>query len=294
LRLAFLILTTQCNRRCPYCFYETEHQDRGDTSQVLNVDRRLLAALRSAGIGRLILTGGEPLLLTGLEETVRRSVEGGFDTLLLTNGDRLDAGRLERLTSAGLSGISLSLDALSAGAESKAPWEVLRRIAAHGRLRAAVISPLTRLNLASMPEIMTRIHALGLYLLLQPVYVPRDGPLFERYSLGACSGPERDQFEAVLDLWERLYGESAYADLIRGFYQDPATARPPGCTMGTMTVVIDPDGGAMPCFHRRDLLAGNVLAGDPAVVLERCFKHGTRLADAPCFGEHCISLFSHL
>jgi MoaA/NifB/PqqE/SkfB family radical SAM enzyme len=293
-RLAFLILTTECNRRCPYCFYETAHQDRGDTSLVLPVDHRLLSGLSRAGIRRLILTGGEPLLVPHLENIVRKAVEVGFDTLLLTNGDRLDAPSLEALVSAGLCGISISLDALSSGAESKAPWEALERVSSHGRLRAAVISPVTRSNLGIMPEIIQRISTLGLSLLLQPVFLPEKDTLFTKFSLRSCTEEELSHLDQVLGLWEDLYGKSGYADLIRGFYAKPGSARPDFCTMGTDTVVIDSNGDVLPCFHRRDLEPGNVLAGDPVTALSRSFELGAGLRGASCFGEHCISLFSYL
>ena len=294
LRLAFLILTTACNRRCAYCFYETEHQDRGDTSLVLPVDGRLLSGLKGSDVRRLILTGGEPLLVPDLEEIVRLASGNGFDTLLLTNGDHLHAGRLEALRSAGLSGVSISLDDLSIGAESKAPWETLELVAAQGHLRAAVITPVTRMNLDLMPEIIRRVRAMGLYLLLQPVYLPEEAPLFERLSLRMCTDEEKKRFSEVFILWEDLYGKSGYADLVRAFYLDPDGTRPAYCTMGTETVVINSNGEVMPCFHRRDLKPGNVLTGDPMTVLTRSFELGARLRPAPCFGEHCISLFSHL
>jgi MoaA/NifB/PqqE/SkfB family radical SAM enzyme len=294
LRLAFLILTTACNRRCAYCFYETEHQDRGNTSLVLPVDHRLLSGLSLSGVQRLILTGGEPLLVPDLEDIVRLASENGFDTLLLTNGDHLHAGRLKALRSAGLSGVSISLDDLSIGAESKAPWNTLEMVALQDHLRAAVITPVTRMNLEFMPEIIRRVRTMGLYLLLQPVYLPEEASLFEGLSLRMCTDKERMRLSEVLRLWEDLYGKSGYADLVRRFYSDSGGAHPAHCTMGTETVVIDSNGDVLPCFHRRDLKPGNVLTGDPMTVLPRSFELGAQLRSAPCFGEHCISLFSHM
>jgi hypothetical protein len=64
--------------------------------------------------------------------------------------------------------------------------------------------------------------------------------------------------------------------------------------MGTESIVVDASGEVLPCFHRRDLAAGNLLEDDPLRVIERARRAAAALRPAPCFGEHCISLFSHL
>lgn len=289
---AFLVLTTRCNRSCPYCFYETGYQDRADPSRVLPLEEDLLPALAGAGVDHLIFTGGEPLLVDDLESWIRRAAALGFSSLLLTNGDRLDVHRLERLERAGLSALSLSLDALGAG--GKAPWDLLHILARRAGIRPAVITPVTRHNLSLLPSIVRRVAALGLFLLIQPAFVPEAHPRFHRWSLRAMNEEERARFLDILRLWTKRFGCRAYADLLLRFYTGDGSIRPTACTMGRSALVVDPDGSVFPCFHRRDLPAGNLLAGDPAAVLARVFHLGAPLGEAPCFGEHCISLFSNL
>jgi len=172
LATAFLILTTRCNRRCSYCFYETGYQDRGDQKLTLEVDEALLCLLGRSRIDKLILTGGEPLLLPGIVETVRLAAGRGFFTLLLTNAELLTPDLLERLVGAGLRAISISLDSIVEGPEDKAPWRSLELVAARRDLSCAVITPISRRNLSALPGIMERISGLGLYILLQPVFAP--------------------------------------------------------------------------------------------------------------------------
>jgi MoaA/NifB/PqqE/SkfB family radical SAM enzyme len=291
---AFLTLMTKCNRSCAYCFYETGYEPRGDPERILPVDKALLSALQAAGVDKLILTGGEPLLLDDLEDKVQLAADMGFFTLLLTNGDLLDASRLDRLLEAGLGSLSLSLDSLSEDAAAKAPWTLLKRLSEEPRIRPAVITPITRINLRSMPEIIRRVYELGLYLLIQPVFVPREHALHERASLDLCSPEEGKIFRQTLALWESCYGRSGYAGLVLDYYTRAERARPDACFMGTECVVVDSSGDVAPCFHRRDLTAGNLLTGDAAAVLARAFEQGRKVCDAHCFGEHCISLFSHL
>ena len=295
MRSAFLVSTTRCNRHCPYCFYETGYQDRGDPGRLLPLDETLFSVLSDAGVDHLIITGGEPLLHPGLETGIRRAAAGGLSTLLLTNGDLLDLRRVSALEDAGLSALTLSLDGLWEGGEEKAPWDLVEALARREGLRPAVITPMSRRNLSSLPSIIRRMAALGLYLLIQPAFIPEGSPVFDRYSLRGMDEAERAFFLEAVHLWSERFGGRGYAELIRGFYTGDRDARPTVCSMGSSAVVVDPDGAVFPCFHRRELRAGNLLEDPkPAAVLERAFRLGEVLRDAPCFGEHCISLFSHL
>ncbi|MHC4941553.1 MAG: radical SAM protein [Planctomycetota bacterium] len=297
MQIAFLILTTRCNRRCSYCFYETGYQARKDPDRVMPVEDGLLSALRGVGIDKLILTGGEPLILPHIAEIVEKTCAHGFSPLLLTNGELLSTELLGRLVRSGLKALTLSLDSLAPGSgspEAKAPWDVLDLVKDYmAQVQAAVITPITRANLASLPEIINRISGLGLYLLLQPVFVPKSHELHSELSLRECTGEEQQRFLDIIDLWESSYGPSSYARLLKDFYTQQ-DSRPPYCLMGTESIVVDSTGEVLPCFHRRDLAAGNLLEDDPAQVIERARRKGDELRPAPCFGEHCISLFSHL
>jgi MoaA/NifB/PqqE/SkfB family radical SAM enzyme len=256
------------------------------------VNEALLDCFERAGIGHLILTGGEPLLLSSLEDTIRLIKKKGFSILLLTNGDLLSLGRLESIGMAGLDGVSLSLDSLAEGGEGKAPWDAICSLGECRSLSGAVIVPVTRANLDILEDTIRRIHRLGLYTLLQPAFVPRENPLYLRLSLKACSPGEGERFQAVLKLWASLYGHTRYVDLLTGYYTREVSR--PTCTMGTQSIVVDSNGDVFPCFHRRDLKVGNLLHADPAPLLARAFTFEEPLASAPCFGEHCLSLFSHL
>ena len=145
-----------------------------------------------------------------------------------------------------------------------------------------------------LPEMLSRINALGLYVLLQPVFVPRNHPRFEALSLKAASPEERGRFLELIGEWSSMYGNTGYGRLIQGFYESEGGIRPPSCSMGTGTVVIDSNGDVMPCFHRRDLCVGNLYHADPSFLIKSSFEKGECLRAAPCFGEHCVSLFSHL
>jgi len=112
-----LSLVETCNFRCPYCM----PADATPPDEVLDRAARLdfdeietaVRAFASLGVSKLRLTGGEPLLRRDLAGLVRRlaRVPGITDLALTTNGSLL-AGQAGALREAGLSRLTVSLDAL--------------------------------------------------------------------------------------------------------------------------------------------------------------------------------------
>jgi GTP 3',8-cyclase len=107
-------LTDQCNLRCRYCMPEAEYAwlPRRD---VLTFDEivRIAEAFVSLGVDRIRLTGGEPLLRSGVADLVRRlaGLPGVVDLAMTTNGVLL-ARHVGTLRQAGLRRVTVSLDTL--------------------------------------------------------------------------------------------------------------------------------------------------------------------------------------
>lgn len=115
-------VTDRCNFRCSYCMpkdvFDGSYQFLPQKSLLSFEEITRLAGLFAAhGVGKLRLTGGEPLLRKGLEDLVAmlaalRGVDGQpLDITLTTNGSLL-ARKARALKAAGLSRITVSLDAL--------------------------------------------------------------------------------------------------------------------------------------------------------------------------------------
>ena len=106
-----------CNFRCPYCMPEDRypHDEPGDSASRLSFDEieRAARAFVRAGVRKLRLTGGEPLLRRGLPELVSRlaRIDGVEDLALTTNGSLL-ARHAQALRQAGLKRLTVSLDTL--------------------------------------------------------------------------------------------------------------------------------------------------------------------------------------
>jgi cyclic pyranopterin phosphate synthase len=108
----------RCNFRCPYCMpRETfgEHYRFLAAAERLSFEEiaRLARLFVSLGVRKIRLTGGEPLLRSGLAELVGElsSIDGIADLALTTNGVLL-AQHAAELAAHGLKRVTVSLDTL--------------------------------------------------------------------------------------------------------------------------------------------------------------------------------------
>ncbi|MEX0734908.1 MAG: GTP 3',8-cyclase MoaA [Steroidobacteraceae bacterium] len=108
----------RCNFRCPYCMpRETfgEHYRFLAAAERLSFDEiaRLARQFAAEGVRKIRLTGGEPLLRSGLSDLVGElsAIEGVKDLALTTNGVLLAQHAVE-LAAHGLSRVTVSLDTL--------------------------------------------------------------------------------------------------------------------------------------------------------------------------------------
>lgn len=107
-------VTDRCNLRCQYCMPEEgipliDHEDILTYEEIL----RLVTVYGKAGISKIRITGGEPLIRKGIVEFVSRLAQasGIKDLSMTTNGVLL--GKFARpLKNAGLKRINISLDTL--------------------------------------------------------------------------------------------------------------------------------------------------------------------------------------
>jgi cyclic pyranopterin phosphate synthase len=108
----------RCNYRCPYCMpaevYGEGHQYLPRAHWLTPGELRRVARLFvQLGVGKLRITGGEPLLRRDVTDIVSglSALDGVEDLALTTNGSRLAAHAAE-LKAAGLHRITVSLDSL--------------------------------------------------------------------------------------------------------------------------------------------------------------------------------------
>jgi cyclic pyranopterin phosphate synthase len=107
-------VTDRCNFRCTYCMPQDEYEWI-DKKEILSFEEiaRVARLFIRAGVEKIRLTGGEPLVRRDIESLVAElsRLEGLKDLCLTTNGSLL-AEKAAALKAAGLRRINVSLDTL--------------------------------------------------------------------------------------------------------------------------------------------------------------------------------------
>jgi cyclic pyranopterin phosphate synthase len=109
-------VTDRCNFRCVYCMpkevYGRDHRFL-ERRELLTFEEitRVARTFVSAGVQKLRITGGEPLVRRDLERLIAQLAELDVDLTLTTNGSLLPQ-KAQALANAGLRRITVSLDSL--------------------------------------------------------------------------------------------------------------------------------------------------------------------------------------
>lgn len=106
-------VTDRCNYRCTYCM-PAEGLDWMPRADLLSFEEitRIVSVLVSMGVRRVRLTGGEPLVRSGIEALVASLAALGLEDLAMTTNAHLLASRAQALADAGLRRVNVSMDAV--------------------------------------------------------------------------------------------------------------------------------------------------------------------------------------
>lgn len=109
-------VTDHCNLMCGYCMPALAKQRHANRSEILSFEEilRLSSAAVAAGIKKIRITGGEPLIRKDIVKLCRMltSIDGLKELTLTTNGVRLKQFA-EPLLRAGVQRVNISLDTLN-------------------------------------------------------------------------------------------------------------------------------------------------------------------------------------
>lgn len=291
---AFVLLTNDCSRGCAWCYNQFYPPAAG--ARLQGAAAVVVPRLKQLGVQQLIFSGGEPAEVAGLGDWLQQATAAGLLTALVTNGEGLTAARVAAWCEAGLTMLTCSLPSVADAelptvdgvlADAQARLQAVR----DGGLEAmTLLACVTRHNfehIAALIDWSAREHA---GLLLQPLYLPADHPEVKR-SLAHITGAEWAELDAILRPWAESNHCGGYYQLWIDLYLELG-ASPISCFMGSEGMVVDPDGSVFPCFHRRDLPCGNLFDDEPRDLILKLFAANDKVIDAPCFGRHCLSLFT--
>lgn len=283
---AFILPTTHCEVRCSYCFYETGHSLRVEDVDFLEPLDAALDALVDGGLQQVIISGGEPLLSPRFPALVQLCNDKLLHVLLLTRGRLLDEQMLANLERWGIDDLTIS-----APSDDEPLRAMVQRVLFRSRYIPSLLTPLTLDRLDQIDPLLRLSSRFNLPHLFTPAFIPRQTRQFDQLSLHAA---DADQWHDLLDRlgpWAVESGSATYLELVHRFY-NRWRVRPRFCPMASGGLVIDADGSVYPCFHRHDLRAGRLLVDPWPEIEARLEVVGQELEGAPCFGEHCLSMFA--
>ncbi len=107
-------VTDRCNIRCIYCMpaESVQFQPREELLRFEEISR-FVRAVAPLGINKLRITGGEPLVRSGLDQLIAQlATIPGIDDIGMTTNGMLLADHAEKLQAAGLQRLNISLDCL--------------------------------------------------------------------------------------------------------------------------------------------------------------------------------------
>lgn len=106
-------VTRYCPRKCVYCYAEPLHGGRAEDAIISRKNlARIFAEAAALGAEHLVVAGSEPMLRPDLPEVMGDAIACGI-TPFLTTKHPIDEDLAERLASAGVKHVSLSLDTVS-------------------------------------------------------------------------------------------------------------------------------------------------------------------------------------
>jgi len=190
-------LTAACNYACTYCVPDGKRlvaaQDELSAEAML---RGVAYLIEAAGIERLRITGGEPLVSPKLDAFLRGVSQLGLADISLTSNGQLLARKLPLLLECGIRRLNISLDTLDAaafriiarGGDLATVLDGLQQARAAGMQIKVNMVPLRGQNLDQVLPLLDYCLANGFELrfieLMRMGHLARDGNSFQRQFIG--------------------------------------------------------------------------------------------------------------
>ena len=239
-------LTSACNLKCDFCLVEIKRRHL-PVARALEIADELVAA----GVDKVLLSGGEPLLYPGIEPVMRRLAAGGVLVKLLTNGTVPRPEVFALIRESPDIEVSLSLptaDAAEAdrifGAEGTLA-SIAATIDALPRARTNIICAVSRLNLGGVGAVIDWVANTGVPCLsLTNIFKDPASPARFRddcRDLAITADQRRSLFALVEERRRRYAGRLAI--------RTTQFAMQPGerCMAGRTVFYLDPLGALLPC-----------------------------------------------
>lgn len=290
----FLKLTSRCNRKCGYCYYNTGYLcDPVTQEPTLDELKQRMVDAKKLGADSVSFTGGEPFVRDEvLLELIEFADSLGMKSVVVTNGDYLIQPIDERLQSTlnkvMCMAISLHIDINTNISEyfSKLRTIVNDSLAFYTK-RIRFNMALTKHNYCYLSECLSFAQELGIDINIQPVVVDCDSNVYPDYCLNLLTDSEKDQVCEQLLRWGSESDNEIYAKKFCDFLHN-GTADYDKCLAGKNFFVVLEDGQVLPCFYREDCVFGAIDSNSIASIKDKlnAFVETCKY----CANEQCITM----
>ncbi len=171
LYLLAINITKRCNLACEHCYLDADTLKNGQANELsLKEVTSILDEVATRGNKTMVvLTGGEPLARTDLEDMVKHGAALGLSMVVGSNGTLLTSRRVSALKAAGALGIGISVDSLNQAQHDKfrgldGSWEKTFKGIQHCRkqeLSFQIHFTVTRNNYTELNDIIQFSHKNG-------------------------------------------------------------------------------------------------------------------------------------
>lgn len=247
--------TLKCNARCVHCYSASGPEVTSPDELSTEEARRIIDDLADSGLLILAFSGGEPFLRPDLLQLVEHAAKRGLVVNVATNGATITPARAKQLREAGVSSMTVSLDAANPVAHDAfrarrglfdRAIRAIRLLVDEG-LRVVVSFTPTAVNHTEGPAVVELAFELGAAGVNMSEYVPAG-----RGARDLALSP--DQLRDVVHQWIAMRAE--YAGRMQIIWHDCRVALlvPPaeqdrymGCGAGKLIARLTVDGTLTPC-----------------------------------------------
>lgn len=262
-------VTKRCNLLCPHCYIDSTRRIEPDDTELSSEEARLVIDELSYINDRLmlVLSGGEPLLRSDIFDLIEYASQGGFITVLGTNGILLTKETVTLLKEAGLKGVGVSIDSVNPEGHDRfrgfdGAWDLSvsgLRYAREAALETQIDVTLTDKNYQEIDRFIEFGAGLGVKAINFFFLICTGRAMRTDISTANYESALRHVARRVLKE-KRLMVRARCAPHIYRILYDEGYSIPPGtrgCLAGRSYMRIDPQGNVTPCPYM-PLVMGNV------------------------------------